>query len=142
MTENEILSKVRGLQLSFHEGDIEAGRKLGKIIIEHYDDQSALGDHLREIAPDWSSDEKERNYVFIQTPTYFWVGALIIHGTHGQVMTDCAWVRDTGEDPGAMFRTGEWASGYGVPGVHILSRLAVMNIIGWDHPNKPWKQAE
>jgi hypothetical protein len=138
MTENDLLKAVRAFQQAFAEGDLFAGQQLGEIIVEHGGDSSALGAHLAEVSPIFSTEK----YIFLQTPTYFWVGKVVLHGTHGIVLSDAAWVRDTGEDPGAMFREGNWASGYAVPGVHAVSRLAIMNVIPWQHDNKPWKQAE
>ena len=139
--ENDLLNQITNLAAGYELGDVMAGQKLGSLIVKHAAHPGVLGDKLRGLRG-MTNAYADEDYVFLQTPTYFWAGRVVLHGTHGIVLTDAAWVRDTGEDPGEMFRTGNWASGYGVPGIHLISRLAIMNVIPWEHPNRPWKQAK
>jgi len=132
-TGRELIEDINDLTIKFDAGDLVAGQILGEIVAQYRREEGLVGDYLRER----SHVLKEDKRIFVQTPTYFWLGQVIHHGVHGMILDDAAWVRDTGEDPGAMFRDGNWASGYAVPGVHAISRLAVMNIIPWTHKNLP-----
>ena len=122
---NEKIEEIRNLVVAWESGDLALGDDLAATVLLHYGEESALGKYVSDAFPAYSS----RKRLFLQTCTYWWLGTLVLHGPHGLVLADCAWVRDSGEDLAGAITSGKFADvqAFGAP--MTINSAAIMNLV-------------